>query len=87
MIPLNVKSPRVHEMSEIPMIKDAPAINKLIGLAKSTLPSIQILAPSTPIIPKRATETPPSAPTGTLLRTAPNLGDKDKAIAPTPAIQ
>ena len=69
------------------MIKADAAIIKLVELAKSTFPSIQIRAPSTPIMPKSATPTPPSAPTGVALSTAPNFGDSDRPIAPTPAIQ
>ena len=40
-----------------------------------------------PIIPNNAVETPPSAPAGVALRTAPNLGERDSKIAPIPAIQ
>ena len=71
----------------MPIIKAEAAIIKFVDFEKSTLPSIQIRAPSTPIIPKRATPTPPSAPTGVELNTAPNYGESESKIAPTPAIQ
>jgi len=69
------------------MISAEPAIKRLVELEKSTRLSIQMRAPKTPIIPNRATPTPPSAPTGVALSTAPNFGDRDRRIAPTPAIQ
>ena len=69
----------------MPIIKQEAAMYRLIGLAKFTLPSIQILAPNTPIIPNKATVTPPFTPAGVADRTAPNFGDSAKRIAPTPA--
>ena len=58
------------------MIREEAAIYRLIGLAKLTRPSIQILAPRTPIIPNSATVTPPFTPAGVAESTAPNFGDK-----------
>ena len=49
----------------------------MVGLAKSTFPSIQILAPKTPIIPNSATVTPPLTPAGVAAMTGKNL---DKQI-------
>ena len=69
------------------MIRAAAAISRLVESEKSTLLSIQIRAPKMPIIPKRAVDTPPSAPAGVALRTAPNFGESESKIAPTPAIQ
>jgi len=85
MIPLNVKSPLTHAISEMPMIRDEAAIYRLTGFAKFTLPSIHILAPNTPIIPNKATVTPPLTPAGVAESTAPNFGDRANKIAPTPA--
>ena len=87
MIPLNVKSPLVHEISAIPITSADATMIKLLELEKSTFDSIQIRAPSTPIIPNSATPAPPSAPVGVALSTAPNLGESDSNTAPTPAIQ
>ena len=67
------------------MINEEAAIYRLVGSAKLTLPSIQILAPKTPIIPKRATVTPPLTPAGVAASTAPNFGDKANPMAPIPA--
>jgi hypothetical protein len=58
-----------------------------VELAKSTLLSIQMRAPRIPIMPNNAVDTPPSAPTGVALSTAPNFGDSDRPTAPIPAIQ
>ena len=69
------------------MISADAAISRLVESAKSTLLSIQILAPKIPIIPNSAVATPPSAPAGVALRTAPNLGESESKIAPAPAIQ
>ncbi len=67
------------------MINEDAAMYRFTGLAKETLASIQILAPKTPIIPNRATVTPPLTPAGVAESTAPNLGDRARTIAPTPA--
>ena len=67
------------------MISDDAAIYRFTGLANDTFPSIQILAPNTPIIPNKATVTPPFTPAGVAERTAPNFGDRARTIAPTPA--
>ena len=69
------------------MIKVVAAMNRFVELPKSTLFSIQIFAPRIPIIPYSATPTPPRTPGGVALRTAPNLGESDNKIAPTPATQ
>jgi len=49
-------------------------MSRLVESAKLTLDSIQMRAPKTQIIPKSAVETPPKAPTGVALSTAPNFG-------------
>ena len=58
-----------------------------VEFPKFTLLSIQILAPRTPIIPYRATPTPPRTPGGVALSIAPNFGESESKIAPTPATQ
>ena len=68
------------------MIAEA-ATTKLVESAKLTRDSIQIFAPRIPIIPKRATWTPPSTPPGIALKTAPNFGETESTIAPIAAIQ
>ena len=68
------------------MIADATT-RRLIGFEKSERLSTQIRAPRIPIIPKRAVPAPPSAPIGVAARTAPNLGESERRIAPMPATQ
>ena len=61
------------------------AMIKFVESAKLTRFSIQMRAPKIPIMPNSAVPTPPSAPIGVALKTAPNFGDRPSKIAPTPA--
>ncbi len=69
----------------MPAMMPAAIGTRLIGFAKSTRFSIQILAPSRPIMPYRTTVMPPSTPPGVAEMSAPNFGHRPNTIATSAA--
>ena len=70
----------------MPAMMPAATGTRLTGFAKSTRFSIQILAPSRPIMPYSTSVMPPSTPPGVAATSAPNFGQKPNRIATTAAM-
>jgi hypothetical protein len=70
--------------SPMPAVMPAASGTRLTGSAKLTRLSIQILAPSSPIIPYNTKVMPPRTPPGVAAITAPNFGQNPNKMA-TPA--
>jgi hypothetical protein len=76
---LMVKSP-------MPAVMPAASGTRLTGSAKLTRLSIQILAPSSPIIPYNTKVMPPRTPPGVAAITAPNFGQNPNKMATNAAM-
>ena len=85
-IPPKLKLPKNNSKFPAPKIIVTDATIRFLLFEKSTLFSIQILAPAMVIKPNTTIEAPVNTALGMVLITAPNLGESPKQIANSPAI-